>query len=274
MCVEFAQQLLALLDAEMERPTPYGWFHLLSLALTALITVWVCIRGKNDSPDKVRRAVFWVAVTVALLEVYKQINYTFKVDDTGIAADYQWYAFPWQFCSTPMYAGLLAGIFRRGRVHDALCAYLATYAVFAGLCVMLYPVDIYIGTIGINIQTTICHCSMIVIGAYLFATGHVKLEHRTALKAIPVFAAAVGIAVVLNEVAYAVGIVPEETFNMFFVSPHCDPSLPVYSLVQAVVPYPWCLVIYIAAFSVAAYLVLLIAMGVHRLAHRAKAAVS
>ena len=84
----------------------------------------------------------------------------------------------------------------------------------------------------------------------------------------PVFAAAVGVAVLLNELAAVAGIVPNETFNMFFVSRHCDPSLPVYSLVQGVVPYPWCLMIYIAGFSVAAYAMLLIAMGVGKLSKK------
>lgn len=265
--MSFAQKLLALLDTQMTTPTLYGWFHITSLALTALITVLICRKAKDHSETRVKNTVFWVALVVAVLEVYKQINYTFSYEDS-ITADYQWYAFPWQFCSTPMYAGLLTGIFRKGKVSDALCAYLATFAVFAGVAVMLYPADIYVGTVGINIQTTVCHCSMIVIGAYLFASGHVKLEHKTVLKALPVFAAAVGVAVVLNELAVIVGIVPEETFNMFFISRHCEPSLPVYSLVQGAVPYPWCLMIYIAAFSAAAYLVLIIAMGVHTLSRK------
>jgi len=235
------------------------------LILTAIVTTVMCIRAKGHSPRFVRGVVFWTAVVVAVLEIYKQINYTFKVDGGTIVTDYQWYAFPWQFCSTPMYAGLLTGIFRKGKVHDALYAYLATYAVFAGLVVMVYPADIYVDTIGINIQTSICHCSMIAIGGYLFATGAVKLEHKTILRAIPVFAVMALIAVILNETAYYVGIVPEETFNMFFFSRHCDPSLPVYSSVQAVVPYPWSLIIYIVAFSAAAYIMLLIAMGTDRL---------
>ena len=78
------------------------------------------------------------ALVVILLEIYKQINYTFSYEG-AITFDYQWYAFPFQFCSTPMYVGLLVGLFRKGKIHDALCAYLATYAVFAGLCVMIYP---------------------------------------------------------------------------------------------------------------------------------------
>jgi hypothetical protein len=265
--MSFAQTILAILDTQMTTPTLYGWFHVASLLLTALVTVLICRNAKNHSEKRVKNTVFWVAVVVAVLEVYKQINYTFSYEG-GISADYQWYAFPWQFCSTPMYVGLLVGLFRKGKVHDALCAYLATFSVFAGVAVMLYPASIYVSTIGINIQTTICHCSMIVIGAYLFASGHVKLEHKTLFKALPVFAAAVGIAVVLNELAVVAGIVPNETFNMFFVSRHCEPSLPVYSLVQGVVPYPWCLIIYIAGFSIAAYVMLLVAMGVGKLTRK------
>lgn len=260
----FLQKLLEILDTSMPTPTLYGWFHVLSLVLTAAICVLVCRNAKKHTDETVRKGIFWVAVVVAVLEVYKQINYTFSYAG-GITADYQWYAFPFQFCSTPMYVGLLAGIIRKGKVHDALCAYLATYAVFAGVSVMLYPVDIYISTIGINIQTTICHCSMIVIGAYLFASGHVKLEHKTVLKAMPVFAVTVGMAAIMNELAVVFGIVPEETFNMFFISPHCDPSLPVYSLVQGVVPFPISLVIYILGFTAAAWIMLLIAMGIQKL---------
>ena len=265
--MSFLQQLLKILDASMPVPTLYGWVHVITLLLTAAITVLVCRNAASHTADQVRKGVFWVAVVVAVLEVYKQINYTFSYEG-GITADYQWYAFPFQFCSTPMYVGLLAGIIRKGKIHDALCAYLATYAVFAGVSVMLYPADIYISTIGINIQTTVCHCSMIVVGAYLFASGHVKLEHKTVLKAMPVFAVTVGMAAIMNELAVVFGIVPDETFNMFFISPHCDPSLPVYSLVQAVVPFPFSLVIYILGFTAAAWIILLMAMGIQKLTHK------
>ena len=199
-----------------------------------------------------------------LLEIYKQINYSFSYEN-GVTFDYQWYAFPWQFCSTPMYVGLLAGLTRKGKIHDAACAFLATYAIFAGLAVMVYPGDVFTGTAGINIQTMICHGTMLPIGAYLYATGHVKLDHKTILKALPIFAVALGIAVAMNEVAYQTGLLQTETFNMFYVSPHCDPHLPVYSLVQQVLPFPWCLMVYILGFTAAAYIMLLGAMGIKAL---------
>lgn len=253
--MNFMEMLLRILDTDMIKPEPYGWFHILSLVLTAVATVLLCRYAKDP-----RRVILYTAICVVLLEIYKQINYSFSYEN-GICFDYQWYAFPFQFCSTPMYVGLLAGLTKKGRLHRAACAYLATYAVFAGVCVMLYPVTVFISTVGVNIQTMVCHGSMIVVGVYLLYSGYVKAEHKVILRALPVFGVCVGLAMVMNEVAYRTGLLERETFDMFFISPYGTPSLPVYSLVQAVVPFPWCLVIYVLAFTVAAYLILLAAIG-------------
>ena len=268
--MEFVIDLLRVLDVQMERPTFLGRFHIVSIVLTVLAVLYCCIYRRKDSKEHVRKVVLWTSIIVILLEVYKQINYTFGYDTGTVTADFQWYAFPFQFCSIPMYVGLLVGILRHGKIHDALAAFLATYSVFAGVCVLAYPNDVFVGTIGINIQTMICHCSMIVIGAYLYATGYVKAEHKTILKAIPVFAVAVFTAAILNEIAYYSGLLETETFNMFFISPHCEPSLPVYSLVQQAVPFPFCLIVYIAAFTLAAYLILLLVMWLSYFVHKSK----
>lgn len=263
--MEFWRKVLEILDWQMTRPEPYGWFHLTWFAISILAGILLCIFFKQGTEKQTRAILLITSILVIVLEIYKQINYTFSPTETGIESDFQWYAFPWQFCSMPMYVGLLAGILPKGKVHDALCSFLATYAIFAGICVMFYPADVFIETIGINIQTMICHGSMLTLGIYLLYTGYVKSEQKTILKAIPVFCAAIGVAITLNEIAHATGMTGGETFNMFFVSPHEDPSLPLYSIVQQYVPYPFCLIIYIGIFSLAAYLILLISMGLKRL---------
>lgn len=267
--MSFFENVLKIMDLQMPRPGLYGWFHLLWLAITAATAVALSLWHKRKRETPVQKVLLWVSLSVVLLEIYKQINYSFGYEN-GITFDYQWYAFPFQFCSTPMYIGLLAALVPAGKLRDSLCAYLATYSVFAGICVMLYPGDVFIGTIGINIQTMICHGSMIYLGVYLFASGRVKAEHKTILKAIPVFTACVTLACIMNEIAHASGLLERETFNMFFVSPYCEPSLPVYSLVQRVVPFPWNLVIYVGMFTLAAYLILLLAMAAFRLSRKQK----
>ena len=240
----------------METPQPYGRFHLLWFILSLLALIPLCRFPKNPDGKHIRRVILVTALVVTFLEIYKQINYSFSYEN-GIAFDYQWYAFPFQFCSTPMYIGLLAGLTKKGRIHESLCAYLATYAMFAGVAVMFYPTTVFIDTIGINIQTMICHGSMITIGIYLLATGYVPLKHKTILKAIPVFAVCVALAVVMNEIAYQTGLLETETFNMFFVSPYCEPHLPVYSLVQESLDFPWCLMLYVLGFTAASHLLML-----------------
>ena len=260
--MSFFEKILEVLDAKMVRPEAWGWFHLLFWGLSIGSAVLLCVLHKKEKSDRVRKVVLTVAIIVILLEIYKQINYSFSYGN-GISFDYQWYIFPFQFCSTPMYIGLLAGIIKKGKVHDALCAYLATYAMFAGLITMAIPNDIYIETVGINIQTSICHGSMITVAIYLFYTGYVKPQHKTILKAMPVFACTMGIAMIMNEIAYHCGL--EETFNMFYISPHQAPSLLVYSDVHNAVPFPFCTIIYFLGFSLAAYLILLAAMGISKL---------
>lgn len=273
--MNFWISVLKVLDTQMTTPTLYGPFHIFWLAATVVCALVLCRRARQDSHRQVCNLVLGITLLVAALEIYKQINYSFTYSDGSITFEYLWYAFPFQFCSTPMYIGLLAGIFRKGKLHDHLCAYLTTYAVFAGVCVMLYPAQVFCPTVGINIQTMIWHGSMIVVGAYLLASGHVKLEGKTVLKAIPVFAITVAMAAVMNEAAYRTGLLEEHNFNMFYISPYCPPSLPVYSLVQQVLPFPWSLTVYVAAFTLAAYLVLLGAMGIRKVCHRlAKAAYS
>ncbi len=257
--VSFWQSVLAFLGSSMKTPEPYGWFHILWFVLSFLAVIPLMRFAKNPI-----RVVFVTAAIVAVLEIYKQINYSFSYTD-GISFDYQWYAFPFQFCSTPMYVGLLAGLTKPGKVRDSLCAYLATYALFAGFSVMVYPVSVFISTIGINVQTMICHGSMISVGIYLLCTGYVRPELKTLGKAVPVFVACLALAIGMNEIAYRTGLLAREEFNMFFVSPYCAPSLPVYSLVQTYVAYPWCLIIYILGFTAAAGLVLLAAMGIGKL---------
>lgn len=270
-------EVIEILSEEMTEPDLYGWFHNLSLAITVLMTAVLCKLFRNGTHRTVCTTLLVVAIVVILLEIYKQVTFSFSVDEQGnVHKDYQWYAFPFQFCSTPMYVGLLAGIIRKGKAHASLCAYLATFAIFAGTAVMFYPADVFISIIGINIQTMVCHGSMVAVGVALLYSGHVKVEHKTILKALPVFTVAVALAAIMNEVAHFSGLLKTETFNMFFISRYCESTLPVYSAIHNSVPFPLNLLIYVAGFTTAAYCILLLAIGVKTWSvriHRKKACV-
>lgn len=261
------EKILAALDGRMETPTMYGWFHLMFWALVVVATVLLCYFAVKNRKDKDKMAkmtrivVLTYSIVTILLEVYKQLNFSFN-STTG-EWHYQWYAFPFQFCSTPMYIGLIAGCVKKGKFQEFLYSYLATYALFAGLAVMFLPSDVFISTIGINIQTMICHGGMVVVGIFLFFSGMVKLEWKTILKALSVFCVLVFIALILNVIFNSTG--NTATFNMFYISPFLPCTLPLLSMIYPLVPYPIFLIIYIAGFTLAALVMLAIAIGINQI---------
>ncbi len=244
----------------------YGAFHVACLILMLATSVLLCYLWKRGIIQNVKKVVLITSIIVIVFEVYKQIVFNFGDGWNG----YVWYAFPWQFCSTPMYIGLFAGL-TKGRPHKHFVAYLATFAAFAGLAVMLYPSTVFIPTLGICIQTMVCHGSMVVIAIFLYYTGHVKIEKKTLWNALPIFLIAISIATLLNEVIYNT-ILPEgATFNMFFISRYFDSELPVYSLIHNAIRssnpslYPLGVILYIIGFTVVAGLILVIAKGIQNI---------
>ncbi len=260
--VSFFEQLLAALDGKMVTPTLYGWYHLLCLAIMAALIALVVCKAKGISDKNFNLVIGITSGILILLEIYKQLNYSYS--HTTDTWSYQWYAFPFQFCSTPMYVMLLATFLKNGKVKTCLCSFLATYGLFAGSAVMLYPGDVFIRTIGINIQTMVHHGMMVVIGVFMYVSGRVKLSHKTILHALPVFASLVAIALTANLLYGAFGD-PEQTFNMFFISPYYACHLPILSDIYNSAPYIVFLLLYVFGFSAAAYVMSLLAMGVNAL---------
>ena len=261
------EQLLALLDKSMSTPTWGGWFHLLCVAAVVALCVVVIKKARNLSDRQLNMILGITAGTLMVLEIYKQFNFSYKYTEDSWG--YQWYAFPFQFCSTPMYVMLAAAIVKNERVKTSLYAFLATYALFAGSAVMVYPNDVFIETIGINIQTMIHHGTMVVVGVLMYASGRVPLSHKNILRALPTFGVLVGIALTANLLYGAVGD-PEQTFNMFFISPYYRCTLPILSAIYGKIPYLAFLSCYVFGFSAAGYIMSLGAMGIQKLHGKVK----
>ena len=258
------EKFLHWLEGTMTTPTTFGWFHIMWLVITVAACAVIYAVRKKISQRAVSNILLITGIVVILFEVYKQVVFSsFHYVGGGESYfEYSWYTFPFQFCSTPMLVMLLAGIFRKGWFNDTLKSYLATFALFAGLCVMIYPGDVFVSMIGINIQTMVCHSSMIVIAFLLWSTNSVQFNFKTLLKALCVFVVFVALALGMNILWHFYGD-PAQTFNMFYISPYTPCTLPLLSMIYPKVPYFLFLIIYIIGFALAAMIMLLIAMLGH-----------
>lgn len=266
--ISFFERILAVLDKDMTTPSLYGWFHLMCLAIVIGLCVLVVMKCRNFTKKQVQRTLGIAAAIMIALEIYKQLNFSYSPgSDTW---SYQWSSFPFQFCSTPMYVIPTALLVKNEKIQRSLYAYLATYALFAGTGVMLWPSTVFIPTIGINIQTMVHHGFMVVIGVFLFATGTVKIEHKAILHALPVFAILSSVALISN-ILFGLYSNTSQTFDMFFISPFEEPSLPLVSIIFADAPYILYLMGYLVGFTLAGYIMILLAMLAVKISARIQA---
>lgn len=248
--------ILELLTKEMKEPMLYSsfansWFHYLSLLVTVILVIWSIKYLNKKSVNDVRKYILVFALTLIGFELYKQIIFTYQNDWT-----YPWYIFPFQFCSIPMYVGLIIGLSKKQMIYDYGVSFLITYGLFAGLAVMIYPEQVFIKTIGINIQTMVHHGGMTVVGLSLLFTRKVELRLKTMFKAAVVFAIVLSAAVIFN--FFHNQFIGTPTFNMFFINAKYKNHLPILTHIQPLVSDDLFVIIYFLGFSMVSYITFLI----------------
>ncbi len=255
-----AASLITLLDTRMTRPVSYGWFHLMFAAIIAALSVLLWMKGRRCSKKAERRVVFAAWAVMAVLEIYKQVNFTFSVNGETVEAHYQWYAFPFQMCSMPLYILPWIAFFPKGRVRDGCISFMAFFSLFAGLCTYVYPEQVFISTVGINIQTMVHHGLQIAMGVFLISCERDKLSLRFFKKGFFVFLVTVAAAALLNEVFCPLCVPEGETFNMFYISSRFESTLPVLSLLNGKVPSLVQAAAYVVCYTLCALLMYLLAL--------------
>ncbi len=255
--------LFTFLELTMETPTNYGWFHLLSMAVIITVTVLIVIKFKDCTEEKFRKIALICWIIMVCFEFYKQTVFSFEYDVDKLTFSYQWYAFPLQLCSTPLYVLPFVAFLKDGKVRDALIAYSLSFALFGGLVVFFYPNDVFTEIIGVNIQTMVHHGLQIVTGVFFAVHERKKHSVKCFLYSIPVFIAFLVVALALNEGVFAAlkssGI--DDSFNMFYISRHFANHLPILSVVYASVPYLIFLLSYTIGFVICAAIVCLAILG-------------
>ena len=266
-------RIMDILEARMDIPKPYGWFHLLFLALTAAGTVFLIWRFRNSSDKTVRRILFGIWIVMVILEFYKQLEGAHDVVWGVHVWSYLWRWFPFQFCSTPLYCLPFIIFLPDCWWRRAFSAFFAGFSLFAGLAVMAYPFDVFSTLVGINIQTMIHHGCMVAVGIFMVAYNRHHMNKRYFAGSLAVFYAFAAVAVILNEAIHAMIVdraLVDASFNMFFISRHYPCTLPVLADIYAKVPYPAFLCIYMIGFAAVSALIYGLEKGVLALIYRQK----
>ena len=257
-------EIMQVLDYQIaDAPKNYGAFHIIMILLVILASALMCVHLKIASDKTFRKTLFIIWAVMVIGEIYHQLCFSFDSSPDGFEWSYPWYKFPFQFCSSPLYTLPFVIFLPDGRIRDGFVAFLASFSLFAGLAVTIYPNDVFCSTLGVNLQTMIHHGLQVVIGVFLAVRNREKLSVRFFLRGVPVFISILAIAFVMNEVGYhmlsASGAT--DTFNMFYISPYFDCTLPILCDLYPILPYPVFLMVYLFGFILVAALVYCIVWG-------------
>lgn len=203
----------------MPRPLPYGLFHL-AWVLAALLAVFLLRKKDGEAYTERVFAIYgWIALA---LEALKQFSWSFSYDAAGLLVfNYQWYAAPFQLCTTPAYVAVLYPFVRSARLRASLRAYLAYFTLLASISVALLPETIFTDEVLINVHTSFLHLGGLFLSLWLLVSGKVKYR-QDFWGGYRVFLCFTGIALLLNIAVYHLFDLKFSGafFDMFYISPY------------------------------------------------------
>ena len=135
---------------------------------------------------------------------------------------------------------------------------------------MLYPGDVFIEWLGINIQTMVHHGIQVLVGIFCLVYNRKRLNLKFWIKSVclfvPLMLIAFGLNIMMYHIFQAKGM--DEVFNMFFIGPYYDCTLPLLSLIYPRVPYVVFFFLYLLGFSLISYVIYISSKGIYKAVHK------
>ena len=259
------EKIVIFLQRTADRPGNYGWFHLMFVGILIVACVLACVFLRDCSKKTFKWTLFGIWVVLVLFEIYKEVVFAYNYNaETGLGSwRYEWGSFPFQLCSTPFYVLPFAIFLKDGFVKDSALGFLAFFSFFGGLCVYVFPNDVFATSLlGVQLQTMVHHGLQLFVGVFIVAHERKRFNLKFFVKCIPTFAVLLIVALLLNIIGYHL---IDGTFNMFYIGPYYPCSLVILSDIYVKVPYIVFFLIYALGFVLAAFIMFGIQFGVVKL---------
>ena len=240
----------------MEKPTPYGSFHLIASLIGFALAFFLAWRLRKVG-EKGHRAVLAVCGGLLLLfELYKQLFY-FYVDGNG---HYVWWIFPFQMCSVPMYLCLIIPWLKTGKISQSMLNFMMTYNLLGGLMAFIEPSGIVHGYWTLTLHAFVWHMMLVFIGVYLILSKRGGRSFGSFKQATVVFW-------ILSAVAFGLNValrgVSGGSVNNFYLGPSNTP-LAVFKQITEATAWYVNTPIYIIALMLGAFIVFLPVYLLHK----------
>ena len=165
------------------------------------------------------RIPFACGLLLAAGECYKQW-FLYTIVGQG---HYDWWYFPFQLCSLPMYLCLLLPLFRGKPARRVLCTFMQDFGLLGGVAALLVP-DGFLGVHwSLSLHGVLWHVTLIFLAVFLWLTGQTDRSLSGYVRTLPLFFLCCAIATAINLLAPGQG-----RADMFYISPYYPITQPVF----------------------------------------------
>lgn len=192
------------------------------------------------------RLLFGCGLFLSACELYKQI-FLYVVINGG---RYDWWFFPFQLCSLPMYLCLMLPFLREGRFKTTLYTFMQDFNLLGGLAALIIPEGFRHIHWTLTLHGYLWHILLILIGLAIAWSGRSDLSRRGFGRTIPVFVICCCIATLIN--IYAPG---HGRADMFYITPYYPSSQPVFHEIALEIGIIPANLLYLATVCFGGYLV-------------------
>lgn len=243
---------------KMETPQMYGAFHIIFSAVLIILAAAGAVRaGRLSVHGRIRLLTVCGWILIAM-EVYKQL-FLYHIVNGGV---YDWWYFPFQLCSVPMYLCVLLPLLTRsgttGKICSAVLTFLASYSFLGAAATFAVPEDILRPYVVLTVHGFVWHGILMFISLTIFLSGMADLSLRGFIRSSAIFLVMCAAAVCINIAAepamaasHAAGLLPNSYAAMFYLNPYHISPQPVVDAVQKSAGIPLGLALYVIAIIAA-----------------------
>ena len=198
-------RLLTLTAWSMTPPAVWSPFHLVFMLIGIPLAAFAAWKLRTRSEAFRLHLLFACGIFLAFSEVYKQL-FLYYIENNR---HYDWWYFPFQLCSIPMYLGL--GIpFVPSKLKNSFYSFIQDFGLLGGIMALAEPSGLMHPYITLTVHGFLWHFILIFMGLICAFYNHGKRGRPLFL-----FLICTAIATVINVLSHPYG-----NADMFYISPY------------------------------------------------------
>lgn len=237
----------------MALPAPYSPFSIILTVLGVLASGLSAFHFAASARIRPRTVLLTSGALLAMMELYKQ-GFLYLIVNGG---QYNWWYFPFQLCSVPMYLGLIYGLLPDSAprsVFKIIPTFLQDFGLLGGIMALAVPDGLLHPYWTLTLHGFLWHFILIFLGLYCKQKGLAESGSQGFLRILPLYFVCCAIAAAINT-AVQMTVYPCGYADMFYINCFFPSEQPLFHQISLAVGNVWGHLVYMLASCAGAYLI-------------------